>query len=380
MQTPKEYTKNLQNGIISTEMLNDCLYSVNKRAKNYRDAKRECRYDKYRDSKEAAEQAFYRKKEKLLALVQPVCIHKEFVGYERTRVYDYEQDFSKRYVKALLLNRVVHTNSYLDYDTYQEVFFFDEVDPEDKRYLYFLYYEIGTKSYHTPIEEANLKKYNLPIQTIGRLNTEGDNFRDLVSVQFVDKVLALIASGNYTYKETEPVIRQEYDNEMPEEISEDKDIDKFAEHEIKNCLENSIVIEMSRRIAAMDHINMPVSTLDFSLSQKYRPNAKLYKAPSIRLRNRNYKVNFSFSDDLLIEFRKIVKKDDYSLSELAVVVCNHLSDEEYRLALVYAYRSSILGVLQSIASKMYKKNCSDPIKLEDVLQEAEKQGKIKIDS
>ena len=51
MRTPKDFSENIKNGIITTEMLNECLYSVNKRAKNYRDAKREC-YGRYRDSNE----------------------------------------------------------------------------------------------------------------------------------------------------------------------------------------------------------------------------------------------------------------------------------------------------------------------------------------
>lgn len=41
MKTPLEYTKNLKNKIITKQMLLDCLYSSNKRAKNYRDKERE---------------------------------------------------------------------------------------------------------------------------------------------------------------------------------------------------------------------------------------------------------------------------------------------------------------------------------------------------
>ena len=44
MKTPKEYIENLKNRTITTEMLADCLYSVNKRAKNYRDAGYAYRY------------------------------------------------------------------------------------------------------------------------------------------------------------------------------------------------------------------------------------------------------------------------------------------------------------------------------------------------
>lgn len=43
MRTPKEYTENLKNNIITESMLLDCLYSANKRAKNYRDKAREYR-------------------------------------------------------------------------------------------------------------------------------------------------------------------------------------------------------------------------------------------------------------------------------------------------------------------------------------------------
>ena len=43
MKTPKEYSDNLSNHIITKQMLADCLYSVNKRAKNYHDKEREQR-------------------------------------------------------------------------------------------------------------------------------------------------------------------------------------------------------------------------------------------------------------------------------------------------------------------------------------------------
>lgn len=43
MKTPKEYRDNLLNHIITKQMLVDCLYSVNKRAKNYRDKERKQR-------------------------------------------------------------------------------------------------------------------------------------------------------------------------------------------------------------------------------------------------------------------------------------------------------------------------------------------------
>lgn len=47
MRTPTMYTKNLKNHVITTQMLLDCLFSVNKRAKNYRDQERKYRHMRY---------------------------------------------------------------------------------------------------------------------------------------------------------------------------------------------------------------------------------------------------------------------------------------------------------------------------------------------
>ena len=88
MQTPKEYIQNLKSGVITPEMLSDCIYSCNKRAKNWRDKKREVvdmqrtyRYfqDKYNTVFEAEcrMEEYYGMKEKLLSVLQPEFIHHE---------------------------------------------------------------------------------------------------------------------------------------------------------------------------------------------------------------------------------------------------------------------------------------------------------------
>lgn len=43
MKTPKEYVKYLTQGICNEQMLADVIYSYNKRAKNYRNKKRDYR-------------------------------------------------------------------------------------------------------------------------------------------------------------------------------------------------------------------------------------------------------------------------------------------------------------------------------------------------
>ena len=80
MRTPKEYTNNIKNHIITKQMLLDCLYSSNKRAKNWRDKEREYRhsYDYYGNEEKAREQknAYYEQKDIMLSILHPVCIHK----------------------------------------------------------------------------------------------------------------------------------------------------------------------------------------------------------------------------------------------------------------------------------------------------------------
>lgn len=107
MRTPKEYTENLKRGIITEAMLQDCLFSVNKRAKNYRDKEREYRnryrsnyyyrHDIYNNEERyrTKKNEYYAQKDLLLTILSPVCIHKELIGYERKRIYDYEKEYSR---------------------------------------------------------------------------------------------------------------------------------------------------------------------------------------------------------------------------------------------------------------------------------------------
>ena len=207
MKTPKEYTDNLNNRILTTAMLSDALFSVNKRAKNYRNAKRKT-YGKYRDGNEWRESKFYDKKEKILSVIEPVCIHKEHVGYERIRVKNNMPGWEDVFVCEALKGTIVWSNSYVEhnrydyYDDYYDdycpgnvVWFFDYVLPDKPEYKYYLYYVVGDHTFHTPI--SNPENYNLPIVTIGRIVTDGEDHRDLISVQFVDKLLALIEAGDY---------------------------------------------------------------------------------------------------------------------------------------------------------------------------------------
>lgn len=51
MRTPCIYTKKLKDKVITKDMLLDCLFSVNKRAKNFRDKERELKEKMQKDKK-----------------------------------------------------------------------------------------------------------------------------------------------------------------------------------------------------------------------------------------------------------------------------------------------------------------------------------------
>lgn len=164
MRTTKEYKENVEKNIITEEMLGDALYSVNKRAKNYRDKERayrnyfrENRYaydvhnyvERFRDTKEA----YYDMKDKLLSIVSPMAIH-----IEKDEVYD------------------------------------------EKRF--YLFYKVGKYSFHTPLSEDDANKYidsGLQTIVIDRLITQGQAIDDLISLQFVKKLVELINTNNYIY-------------------------------------------------------------------------------------------------------------------------------------------------------------------------------------
>lgn len=219
MQTPKEWSENLKNSIITEEMLGAAAYSVNKRAKNCRDQKREYRhrYDKYHTAEryEAKEQEYYRQKEQLLSVVQPICIHCEHQGYEKIRHYDYEQGFYENLARCLCAGAICWSNSYVNggrrgwYNEWDDcwgesrTYFFDELDTEHEQLRYYLYYALEDHTYHHPIDEKDVEKYQkqygIEIHHIGFLDTSGHDIADLCSPAFVKKLIALIQTRQYTY-------------------------------------------------------------------------------------------------------------------------------------------------------------------------------------
>ena len=210
MKTNTKFLKLIKDKIITEEILELCLYSVNKRAKNCRDKKAEYRdhiksmryfnhyyYDKYDniDKYNNKMNEYYDMKDILLSILDPVCIHEEHQGYERVRIFDYEEEYDE--VKD---EDVIWSNSFYDYDRDEEVFFVDILDKESPKIRYYKYYKTTNYSFHSPIDVKDLKEFpDKEIVEIDTLETEGKQINSLISVQFVKKVIDLIKDKDYKY-------------------------------------------------------------------------------------------------------------------------------------------------------------------------------------
>ena len=245
MKTPKEYIKNLKNGIITDEMISDVLFSYSKRAKNYRDNARELRnfykrnryvYDEY-DSVEKntfKKEVLYERKSDILKLYEDKflkCIHIQDKGATR-RIYDYDPEFKK----VCDSEDVVWSNCYYDHELEEEVWFVD-VLKKNKEYLYFLYYEFQNRSFHSPIEREEAEKYvkekNLEMIELDDLTTFGEDVGLLLSLQFCDKVYKTLFPEKTVYSISQPIkVGYKFENGYGCRF--------YTDEEIKECKEEKI--------------------------------------------------------------------------------------------------------------------------------------------
>lgn len=204
MKTPNLYKELINEKKITNEIIAECIYSVNKRAKNYRDKIKEYKNGRFHQHLESniekAEEEmgkYYQLKEEFLKVSTPTLIHKQFIGEEKKRVYSYEKNYEKLLKEKT--NDIFWKNSYYDYDKDMEIEFF-YYHLGTKKYLYFLYYEIGEYSFHSPISEKIAESNTeLEIQEIDEnFKTHGSKIEGLLSMQFVKKVLELLQSEDYT--------------------------------------------------------------------------------------------------------------------------------------------------------------------------------------
>ena len=118
----------------------------------------------------------------------------ELFGYERLRIYDYEKEYRKQ------MSNFVWENCFYDPDKEREIYFGDIELSDQPKYRYYLFYDLGEHSFHTSIDRTTAEASQLPIQDIDTLQTEGHEIADLLSCQFVRKVLRLIETKDYQYQ------------------------------------------------------------------------------------------------------------------------------------------------------------------------------------
>lgn len=197
MKPPKEYLKNLKHHTITEKMLSDCIYSINNRALNSRD--NEYKYthyipdtygnaNKYRKKK----LEYYSMKKVLLSILEPSHIQKCEV-LQRKRTYDYEEG----YEEILKSGNYVNNSGFYDPDRKEHVEFVVQMIPQT---VYYLVYQVGNCSFRLPIQQSDvIRRPDLDVKDAGRIPpVYGDITVDMLSVQFVEKVLKLVKSGNYT--------------------------------------------------------------------------------------------------------------------------------------------------------------------------------------
>ncbi|MDS0527593.1 hypothetical protein NNC19_18035 [Clostridium sp. SHJSY1] len=204
MKTPKKFVENLDEKILTEDMIELVIYSINKRAKNYRDKKQENYrkagnrgYDLYQrngERYEGKEQEAYRDKEFLLnKLLKPKCIHKETII--KTKRIRYRDEYDEEYSIYAETEKVVHYGEYYDREIRTYVSFIDVIVDIEKD-NYYLFYQTSNYSFHLPIDEEEITERNLDIVDIDNLNTKGKEIKELLSAQFCKKVVELVKTFN----------------------------------------------------------------------------------------------------------------------------------------------------------------------------------------
>lgn len=327
MKTLNKWKTNLKNNIVTEEMLSECLFSVNKRAKNCRDNKKSYQYDNLYhnyEKYESKEKEYYSIKETLLSYVQPICIHKEQLGYERERVTSLENDFDNKLIKSLFYGEICHSNVYLDYMTDVEVSFFDKLDFKKPKHNYYLYYIVGNHTFHNPINEEDISKYNLDIIEINHLQTRGNDINDLCSTQFIKKVLNALKNGatlEYSYHDIDDV-SYPFNNEYLDEIQSNNIsfaisywgpyittlLNSYSIKHLKDYTNNDRYLEIESKVKS--ELNLQISNM---LNRKYKQlktikiNANIYSKKNIR-RKINKLRNFRLPNNIEVYNIEILYK------------------------------------------------------------------------
>lgn len=193
MKPPKEYLKNLKHHTITEKMLSDCIYSINNRALNSRD--NEYKYTHYIPDTYGNANKYHKKKLEYYSMkrvLESAHVQKGEV-LQRKRTYDYEEGYGE----ILKSGNYINNSGFYDPDRREHVEFVVQMIPDT---VYYLTYTVSNRTFRVPLAEAEIEKYpDLEIVDVGRITpVYGDITADMLSVQFVEKILLLIKNRNYT--------------------------------------------------------------------------------------------------------------------------------------------------------------------------------------
>lgn len=217
-EVPGQWNEMLEKRTISEDMLGETLFSVNKRAKNVWNIDwQNAHPEKDTDDFLAEEKSCYEKKDKLLTLAEPVCIHREHNMSNTKRYFDDEENFFDNLTHCLCAGLIVGDGEYVVCDGERVTCggdpaepgektgrYFDAISMDEEDYAYYLYYLVGMHGFHHPIERADVEgyvsRYRIPVVDISTINSMPHDEADLAPMEFVDSVLQLIDSGTYMYE------------------------------------------------------------------------------------------------------------------------------------------------------------------------------------
>ena len=162
MRTPQNYTQLVNDKKITNEMIAECIYSVNKRAKNHRDKIRKYKDDRYNrytvrniENAEDEMEKYYTMKEEMLTVFEPSLIHEQYVGEEKKRVFSTEEDYDKLLQEKS--NDILRKGSYYDDENSIEVEFFDYKLGRKKISIFFYFMKLGSIVSIYPFRSKRLK-------------------------------------------------------------------------------------------------------------------------------------------------------------------------------------------------------------------------------
>ena len=143
-------------------MIAECIYSVNKRAKNYRDKIRKYKDDRYNrytarniENAEDEMEKYYTMKEELLTVFEPSLIHRQYVGEEKKRVFSTEKDYDKLLQEKS--NDIIWKSGYRDENSIEVKFFDYKLNRKNIYIFYFM--KLGSIVSIYQFQSKRQKKY-----------------------------------------------------------------------------------------------------------------------------------------------------------------------------------------------------------------------------